>query len=74
MDMVVVSKLGQRKEIIPIVLAFIDKEADVLLQFLVDSLRLAISLWVISGRSKEFDPQKSVQLTSELCHELRATI
>ncbi|KAF8238794.1 hypothetical protein L208DRAFT_1240876, partial [Tricholoma matsutake] len=74
MDMIVVSELSQGKEIVPIILAFIDEDTDVLLQLLVDSFGLAISLWVISGRSEEFDTQKSVQLTSELCYQLRATV
>ncbi|KAF8237947.1 hypothetical protein L208DRAFT_1245125 [Tricholoma matsutake] len=74
MDVVIVSKLSQGEKIIPIVLALIDEDADVLLQFLVDSVSLAISLWVIGGRRKEFDPQKSVQVASELCYKLRATV
>ena len=50
MDMVVILELSHGKEIIPIILPFIHKEAKVLLQLLVDMFGLTICLWVIDSR------------------------
>jgi len=47
-DIVVVCELGEGDKGVPVVLAFIHKQLDVLFQFLVDPFCLAIGLWVVS--------------------------
>ena len=47
MDMVVVLELCEREEVGPVILPLIDEESEVLLEFLVHSFGLPISLWVV---------------------------
>jgi hypothetical protein len=47
-DVTVVLELGEWKEISPVVLPLVDEEPEVLFQLLVHSLRLAISLRMVS--------------------------
>src|SRR5277367_3507324 len=72
--MVVVGELAQWKVIIPIVLLLVGKEMQVLLEFLVHSFRLTISLWMISCGRRHLHPQQAIQLRREVCHELWPTI
>jgi hypothetical protein len=45
--MVVVLEFRHGQKFIPVILAFIDKDPKVLFQFLVDTFRLSIRLWVV---------------------------
>ena len=71
--MVVVLEVRKEQQVIPIVLMLIDEMAKVLFQFLVDSLGLVITLWVVCNGCCKFDSKKVVQLLGE-CNELRASI
>jgi hypothetical protein len=73
-DVVVILELGKWKKVHPVVLCLIDKKAEVLFQFLIDSLSLAISLWVEGGRRSEFDAEHAVKLTSELGNKLWSSV
>jgi hypothetical protein len=73
-DMIVVLKLRKGKEVIPIILTLVDEETEILLQLLIDSLRLSVSLGMISRGSRQFDSEEPVQLPSELGNELGATV
>jgi len=55
-DVVVVGKLCQGEECVPVVLSFFDEEPQVLFQFLVDLFRLSVGLRMVSGRHRGFDP------------------
>ena len=56
-DMVVVGELCERKEVIPVILSFPDKDEYVLFQFLVNPFGLSVGLWMIDGRRGGFDPK-----------------
>jgi len=47
-DMVIVCKLGKGNKGVPVVLAFVYKQPDVLFHLLVDPFCLVIGLWVVS--------------------------
>ena len=47
MDMIVVCKLSEQEEFVPIILVLIDKKSEVLFQLLVDVFSLTISLQVV---------------------------
>lgn len=44
--MIVVLEFSQRKEVMPVVLLFVDKDSEVLIQLLVDLLGLSVRLWM----------------------------
>ena len=52
LDVVVVGKLRQGEECVPVVLSFSDEEPQVLFQFLVDPFCLSVGLQVVSGRRR----------------------
>jgi len=64
-DVVVVGKLRQGEECVPVVLSFSDEEPQVLFQFLVDPFRLSVGLRMVSGRRCGFNSQQSVQFLHE---------
>ena len=72
--MVVILEFRQREEVHPVILMLIDEQPKVLLQFLVDLLRLSVTLWVIGSGGCNLDPKHAVQFPSELCHELWASV
>ena len=55
-------------------MAFIDKQVQVLLQFLVDSLGLDVAPWVVSGGCCKLDSEKAVKLASELSDKLGSIV
>ena len=61
-------------EVHPVVLSLIDEYPKVLLQFLIDLLRLSITLWVIGCGGRYLNPEYTVQLPSEFCYELRTSV
>ena len=73
-DVVVVGKLCQGEECVPVVLSFSDEELQVLFQFLVDPFCLSVGLRVVSGRRRGFDSQQSVQFLHEGSNELRSAV
>ena len=74
MDMVVILEFRQGEEVHPVVLSLIDEYLKVLLQFLIDPLRLSVPLWVIGCGGRYLNPEYAVQLLSELCYELRTSV
>ena len=72
--MVVVGKLRQGEECVPVVLSFSNEEPQVLFQFLVDPFRLSVGLQMVSGRRRGFDSQQSVQFLHEGSDELRSAV
>jgi hypothetical protein len=60
MDMIVVLEFRKRKEFVPVVLALIDKDTEILFEFLIDPLRLSVSLRVVCRGSRQFDSEKTV--------------
>jgi len=73
-DVVVVGKLCQGEECVPVVLSFSNEEPQVLFQFLVDPFRLFVGLRMVSGRRRSFDSQQSVQFLHEGSDELWSAV
>ena len=73
-DVVVILEFCQREEVCPVVLSLIDEYPKVLLQFLIDPLRLSDTLWVIGSGGRYLNPKYMVQLPSEFCYELRTSV
>ena len=72
--MVIVLKLGQWQQVIPIILSFINKEVKVLFQLLIDSLCLAITLQVICSCHSKLDAEESVEFSGEFGNELQPSV
>ena len=72
--MVVILELGEWEKVHPVILSLIDEKAEVLFQFLIDSLGLAIPLWVEGGRRSKFDAEHAVKLMSELGNKLWSSV
>ncbi|KNZ82332.1 hypothetical protein J132_00147, partial [Termitomyces sp. J132] len=70
MNMVVVLELGVRKEFIPVILALIEEEVEVLLQLMIYTFSLAIGLWVVGSGGVELHTKQLVELPGEVCHKL----
>jgi hypothetical protein len=47
MDVVVVLEFCHGQKFIPVILALIDKDPEVLFQFLVDTFHLSVCLWMV---------------------------
>ena len=73
-DVVVILEFRQRKEVCSVVLSLIDEYPKVLLQFLIDPLRLSITLRVIGSGGRYLNPKYAVQLPSEFCYELQTLV
>ncbi|KAG5334556.1 hypothetical protein C0989_003390 [Termitomyces sp. Mn162] len=67
---VVVLALGVREEFIPVILALIAEEAEVLLQLLIYMFGLAIGLWVVGSEGVELHAKQLVELPGEVHHKL----
>ena len=74
MDVAVILEFHQGEEVHPVILSLIDEYPKVLLQFLIDLLRLSIPLWVIGCGGRYLNPEYVVQLPSKLCYELRTLV
>ena len=74
MNMVVVLEFGHMQEVIPIILYLIEKEAEVLFQFLVDPLCLPICLRVVCCGGCNADSQQAVELMSKFSDKLNPSI
>jgi len=73
-DVVVVGKLRQGEECVPVILPFSDEEPQVLFQFLVDPFRLSVSLRMVSSRRHGFNSLQSVQFLHEGSNELWSAV
>ena len=60
MDMIVVCKLSEREEFVPIILVLVDKKSEVLFQLLVDAFGLTVGLWVVGCGGCQFDSDQLV--------------
>ena len=74
MDLVIVSKFGNCKPIIPVILSLVHEEMQELFDFLVDAFSLAICLQVICHGGCDFDPEYLTGPTHEVRHKLRFLI
>lgn len=54
--MIIICELTEGQESVPVILSFAHKNLNILLEFLVNALGLAIGLWVIGHRCRECDP------------------
>jgi hypothetical protein len=54
-DRVVIGKFGEVENICPVVLMIAEKAPQILLQRLICSFSLAVSLWVVAGREVTSD-------------------
>ena len=72
--MVIILELHEREEVIPVILPLINKEAEELLQFLIHSFHLSISLGVVRGSSCQLNSKKSVQVLCKLHYKLGASV
>ena len=54
-DMVVILEFSKWKQIRPVVLSLINEDSQILLELLIDSFRLAISVWVLRGGGGKSD-------------------
>ena len=72
--MVVVGELCSWQELVPVVLLVIGEDADELFELLIDTLRLAVGLRVVSGGGGRFDPYKTPKFWGELPNELWASV
>ncbi len=71
---VVVGELGEWEPVAPVGLSVIDKDPEILLNFLVDSFHLSIGLWVKSHGGILHDVEHLVKFFHELGDELGASI
>ena len=74
MDVVVILEFRQGEEVCPVILSLIDEYPKVLLQFLIDPLRLSITLWVIGCGGRYLNPEYTVEFPSEFCYELWTSV
>ena len=74
MNMVVVLEFCKGQQVFPIILAFIHKESDILFEFLVNTLSLAISLGMVRCGGCQLDAQQAVELPCEVSHKLGPSI
>ena len=72
--MIIILEFREREEVIPVVLSLINKETEELLQFLINSFRLSISLGVVRGSSCQLNSEKLVQLLCKLRYKLGTSI
>ncbi|KAG5336755.1 hypothetical protein C0989_011888 [Termitomyces sp. Mn162] len=70
MNVVVVLELGIREEFIPVILALIAEEAEVLLQLLIYAFGLAVRLLVVGGGGVELHAKQLAELPGEVCPKL----
>ena len=68
--MIIVLEFHERKEVVPVILSLVNEETEKLLQFLVDSFRLSVSLRMIRGGGSQLYSEKSVKFLHKLCYEL----
>ncbi|KNZ77542.1 hypothetical protein J132_05167 [Termitomyces sp. J132] len=66
MNIVVVLEFGIRKEFVPVILALIAEEAEILFQLLVYMFCLAIRLWMVGSGGVELHSEQLVELTGEI--------
>ena len=72
--MIIVLEFHERKEVIPVILSLVNEETEKLLQFLVDSFRLSISLRMIHSGGSQLYSEKSVKFLHKLHYELGTSV
>jgi hypothetical protein len=72
--MVIVVELPEGQQLIPVILVVTCQVSKIHLEFLVDALYLAISLWVIGHQCRQFDPKSLTYIAHEFCYELGASV
>jgi hypothetical protein len=72
--MVVVCKLTERQQSIPVILLFAHENSDILFELLVNVIGLAIRLWVICSGCRNLDSEESIQFVHKLGHKLWSVI
>ena len=74
MNVIVVLEFRKGEEIVPVILSLINKKPQVLLQFLIDSFCLSISLGMVCGSGSQLNSKESVQFLCEFRHKLGSPI
>ena len=74
MDSVIIGKLGNRNPVIPVMLSLVHKEVKELLNFLVDTLSLAVCLWVVGHGGCNFNSECLTETLHEVRHELGSSV
>jgi hypothetical protein len=72
--MIIVLELSKWEEVGPVILPLVDKESEVLFQFLVHPFSLTITLGVVRCGGCKLDPEYSVEFTGELGYKLRPPV
>ncbi|KNZ74854.1 hypothetical protein J132_05852 [Termitomyces sp. J132] len=70
MNMVIILEFSIGEEFVPVILALVVKEAEILFQLLVYTLHLAIGLWMVGSSCVELYSKQLVELAGELHYEL----
>ncbi|KAG5332062.1 hypothetical protein C0989_007283 [Termitomyces sp. Mn162] len=68
-NMVVVLEFGIGEEFVPVILALIAEEVEILFQLLVYMLHLSVRLWVVGSGGVELYSKQLVELLGELHHK-----
>ena len=74
MDSVIVGEFGYREPVVPVVLPLVYKEAQELLNFLVDTFRLAVCLWVVGCQGRNFNPKYLAESSHEVQYKLGSPV
>ena len=72
--MIVVLELCQQKQFVPVILPLIDKEAEILFQFLVDPRCLSVTLQMVGCNGSQLYAEEAVELLCQLHYELRTSV
>ena len=74
MDSVVLGKFGNQNPVIPVILSLVHKEVEELLNLLVDTLGLAVCLWVVGHGGSDFHSEYLTKTSHEVQHELGSSV
>src|SRR5579864_9209470 len=74
MNVIIVCKFRSREQLVPVILLVIGEKPDELLEFLIDTLSLAIGLWVVGSGGRRLDPYETPELPGEVSDKLWAPI
>src|SRR3981189_1452729 len=74
MNSIVMGEFGDRKPLNPVILTMVNKDAKILLKFLVDTFCLTISLWMVSCRCSGLDTKKAIEFSHNLRRKLCSSV
>jgi hypothetical protein len=73
-DVVIIREFAHGEEFVPIVLAFVRKNAHVLLHFLVDTLGLSVGLRVVGRGGGELYSKETIKFARKFSDKLRTPV